>query len=258
MKQKDLLNLNVEDFYHIVRTGEVSTIETINYIQAITDNYDLSKLEYLLSDIEFYKYIDNIEQESKFRDQTSRLMNEYEEKGKELPIFEVEGLDGRVHKALIFDLEKEFYPHYFFLIDRIIGFIKKKIDSTGNKEISKQKKGFQSKLPPAKIERLYKQMQGNYFDTSLENFEAIFNPNHTNFTPIKRTKKFTNSLLIHFASELFQKENPFDYVSITEYCFKTKNLSQSQNNYIQYTSNHKPRGFQEIDKIIQSIYTPLQ
>jgi len=123
---------------------------------------------------------------------------------------------------------------------------------------SQKKKGFQSKLTVNQIKSLYEQMQGNYFYTSPENFMAIFNQNLTNFTPIKRTKKFTNSLLIYFASELFQKENPNDYVRITEYCFNVKNLSKSQNNYIQYNSNHKPKGFQEIDKIIQTIYTPLQ
>jgi len=38
---------------------------------------------------------------------------------------------------------------------------------------SQKKKGFQSKLTDNQIKSLYEQMQGNYFDTSPENFEAM-------------------------------------------------------------------------------------
>ncbi len=123
---------------------------------------------------------------------------------------------------------------------------------------SLKKKGFQSSLTDSQIKSLYTQLQGNYIDTTPENFEAIFSHELPSFTPIKRKGKFTNSLLIYFASELFQKENPLDYVSITEYCFNGKNLSQSQNNYIKFNNNQKPKGYQQIDKIIQTIYPPLQ
>lgn len=121
----------------------------------------------------------------------------------------------------------------------------------------KQIKGFQPGLSNTQIESLYTQMQGEYFDTDMDNFKAIFSPDLKNFKPIKRTKKFTNALLIYFTSELFQKENPSDYVSITEYCFSAKNLSKSQTNYFSYNKNHKPKGFEKIDSIIKTIYSRL-
>jgi len=135
--------------------------------------------------------------------------------------------------------------------DKLIEELERKYDKT---KLKKNKiTGFQSSLTDKQIENLYGQMQGNYFDTSLGNFRAIFKIKLNNFTPIKRTKKFTNTLLIYFTSELFQKENPLDYVSITEYCFNAKGLSQAQNNYIQYNVNKKPRGYREIDLILKSI-----
>lgn len=116
--------------------------------------------------------------------------------------------------------------------------------------------GFDSSLEPHQIEKLYEKMQGVYFDTSLDNFKAMFKKDLSGFQPIERKKKFTNALLIYFASKLFQKENP-NYVSITEHCFNARNLSQSQTNTYKYNNDSKPRGWQEIDEIIQSIYTPL-
>jgi len=116
--------------------------------------------------------------------------------------------------------------------------------------------GFENNLEPHQIEKLYEKMQGVYFDTSPDNFKAMFKKDLSGFQPIERKKKFTSALLIYFASKLFQKENP-NYVSITEHCFNARNLSQSQTNTYKYNNDSKPRGWQEIDEIIQSIYTPL-
>ena len=114
-------------------------------------------------------------------------------------------------------------------------------------------KGFNTKLTEEQIETLYEKMQGNYFDTSLENFKNMFNQKLIDFTPIKKTKKLTNTLLIYFTSELFQKDNPNDYVKITEYCFDVSGLSQAQTNTFNYNKTNKPSGFESIDEIIKSL-----
>lgn len=119
--------------------------------------------------------------------------------------------------------------------------------------------GFQSSLTDKQIENLYSQMNSNFFEATPDNFKAIFKskPLPPDFVPIKRLKTFTSVLCAYFISELFQKENPGDYWSIAEYCFEAKNLRQSLNNAFQFNPKHKPKGYQNIDTILKTIYTSL-
>lgn len=126
------------------------------------------------------------------------------------------------------------------------------------KELSKpsqltKAKGFDSKLSAEQIKCIYNQMQGIYFDTTLENFGKIFKSNPlVNFTPIKTKPKFSKVLLAYFISGLFQRQNP-NLWSIGEYCFGKKDLCQSLTNAYSTNKNSKPRGSDGIDIIIGSI-----
>jgi hypothetical protein len=125
------------------------------------------------------------------------------------------------------------------------------------------KTGFQSSLIDGQIQSLFDQSKGKYIDisTNPDHFKAIFKnePLPAGFIPIKRVKKFTNTLLAYFVFELFYKENQTDYWHIATNCFdKAKHLKQSLNNTIQYNPDNKPKGYKEIDTILKNIYTPLQ
>jgi hypothetical protein len=124
-------------------------------------------------------------------------------------------------------------------------------------------KGFQSSLTDLQIQTLFDLLKGSYIDknTNPDHFKAIFKNEllPAGFIPIKRVKKFTNTLLGYFVSELFQKENQSDYWHIAENCFeRAKNLKQSLNNTIQYNPGNKPKGYNEIDTILKTFTPPLQ
>ena len=126
-----------------------------------------------------------------------------------------------------------------------------------------QSTGFQSSLTDEQIQRLFELLKGKYIDknTNPDHFKAIFKnePLPAGFISIIRVKKFTNTLLAYFVSELFYKENQSDYWHIAASCFdKAKNLKQSLNNTIQYNPDNKPKGYKEIDIILKNIYPPLQ
>lgn len=94
--------------------------------------------------------------------------------------------------------------------------------------------------------------------TTYEQFEAVFTGQPIGIIDkIERTKKFTNVLLTYFVSELFQKSNPNDYLSIAESCFDgAKNLSQTQNNYY-YNQNRLPKNHTLIDSLLKDLQNPL-
>ena len=140
--------------------------------------------------------------------------------------------------------------------------IKTNIDNLKN-STNPLRTGFQSNLTDEQIQRLFELLKGSYIDinTNPGHFRAIFrsNPLPADYLPIKKTKQFTGTLLAYFISELFQKENQSDYWHIAGYCFdKAKNLKQSLKNAYDYNPDRKPKGYNEIDAILKSIYSPLQ
>ncbi|WP_431158031.1 hypothetical protein [Winogradskyella poriferorum] len=113
--------------------------------------------------------------------------------------------------------------------------------------------------PDKELPELYNLMIGNYklisSETSLEQFTEVFTGKSIkNIKPIKRTAKFTNSLLAYFVNELFYKSYPNSYLSIAEACFEAKNLSKAITNYSNNKSR-KPKNFEIIDDIISQIKT---
>jgi hypothetical protein len=116
--------------------------------------------------------------------------------------------------------------------------------------------------PDVELPELYRLMINKYkliaSDTTYEQFKAVFTGQLIDvIDKIERTKKFTNVLLTYFVSELFQKSNPNDYLSIAESCFDgAKNLSQAQTNYF---NNQKslPKNHTLIDDLLKDLQNPL-
>jgi len=151
------------------------------------------------------------------------------------------------------------------ITERLIPLIKNEIDSLQTFSASKEPtkaKGLYSTLTDDQIETLFELLKGKFFDinTNPDHFKAIFKnePLPAGFIPIKRVKKFTNTLLAYFIYELFQKENQSDYWHIAVNCFENaKNLKQSLKNAFDFNPERKPKGYEEIDIILKSIYSPL-
>jgi hypothetical protein len=183
------------------------------------------------------------------------------------------------------DLKTDFYPsiesyfkwyngndnltksEYFYMYKAFFEFYndtKKEIESLNPKRAKiSLNTGFQSSLPDEQIQNLFDQLKCKYIDrnTNQDNFKAIFKnePLPAGFIPIKRVKKFTNTLLAYFVYELFYKENQTDYWHIAVSCFdKAKNLKQSLRNAYEYNPDRKPKGYKDIDTVLNNIYPPLQ
>jgi len=130
-----------------------------------------------------------------------------------------------------------------------------------NSKIIPLPNGYNSGLNQTQINFLYRQLtiHGKYIDvkTDIKHFQAIFKntPLPNDFKTIKRNKKFTNTLLAYFISELFQKDNQNDFWSIAQICFGVNNLRQSFQNFYNTNKNHKPKGFQPFDEIFKTITT---
>jgi hypothetical protein len=114
--------------------------------------------------------------------------------------------------------------------------------------------GFQSNLSIDQIENLYFQLKGSYIDenTNKDHFLAIFINE-----PLPRGCKIewlkSNALITYFIKKIFHSDNPFNvWVKAQSIFIKDKkpmrNLRQSENNPF-------PKGYEEIDKILKSIYT---
>lgn len=127
-------------------------------------------------------------------------------------------------------------------------------------KLNRSSSGFQSNLQEQQIDYLFQLLRERFINpnTKQDHFRAIFRnePLPLDFEKIRKQKVFTNSLLAYFIQELFQKNNPNDYWSIAEKCFVAKNLKQSATGYF-ITANQKPKGFEEIDSILEIIDRPL-
>jgi hypothetical protein len=136
------------------------------------------------------------------------------------------------------------------------------IGHTSINKIRSKKTSYKWQGNPDELPKLYKLMIDKYKligpDTTPEQFKAVFTGQPIDkIDKIERTKKFTNVLLTYFVSELFQKSNPNDYLSIAESCFDgAKNLSQAQTNYIN-NQNRLPKSHSLIDDLLIDLKNPL-
>lgn len=143
------------------------------------------------------------------------------------------------------DREKQRYHlkeinYYLYHIRYLIEFLSRK-------KYSKPKplKGFQTNYSDAKIEALYNQMSGQYFQATLQDWKAVFTtgelpPGHS----IVWLK--SNVLLAFFISEAIHPFNNEPW-SRSEMIFGKNNLQQSNFN------NPYPRGAEKLKSIIQTI-----
>lgn len=181
------MNNSIRDFFDSVLHGELGYLEIDNFIQKNTDNYKLSKLKLLLRDIEFWLFYDQNKKECETEYLIEEKIQELEKKGEQVPLIEMKTPDGKVIKFL--DKEKLLFPHDFFTIYQLKNYLKKLIKESP--DAAQRKKGFESKLKDNQIKSLYKQMQGNYFDTSPENLKAFLQGGNLDGIVIKWTDKST-------------------------------------------------------------------
>lgn len=130
------------DFFDLVRTGNVTDIDIQEFVYKKTKKHNIEKLKTLLKDIEFYLFV---EKEFLISEITPEMWTEkhnyYKEKGKEMPFKEFENIMIKLNakKGIdtsnepkyyrYYDEEKIFFPHEFFCIYQLGNYIGKLIDN---------------------------------------------------------------------------------------------------------------------------------
>lgn len=247
--------MTAKEFEMILIEGLNQTPESLtSYFKSIAKQNDIHLAiltKGLLDAFErLYEYVNSNDYESYCLDETGK--REYIKKTINLNVLTSGKIAGTLTNKNILYL----WPALKSLVSEI-----KKLDKT--KESKQLIYGFNSRLTDEQIQTLFEQLKGEYLDSNINpnHFKAVFkiDPLPSDFIPIKRVKKFTNTLLAYFISELFQSENQSDYWHIAGNCFeKAKNLKQSLKNAYDFNLDRKPKGYKEIDKILKSIYSPLQ
>ena len=130
--------LTVYNFFDLLISEELSSLDIDNYIQNLTDNFSLKKLKKLLHDIEFCFSLEKEERETEITsEEIEQAITELKKQGREVPITKhppLKGKNGIVfsegHDSL--NLEKLIYPYEYFSIYIAIGEIKHLIKEKEN------------------------------------------------------------------------------------------------------------------------------
>jgi hypothetical protein len=86
--------MKTEDFFNLAMSGELSELDTLNIVEFLTDGFNEKKLNLLCNDFDMYLLLADEKYEASFtREDVLRRMDEYEQKGKEIPL-----LDNKAYK----------------------------------------------------------------------------------------------------------------------------------------------------------------
>jgi hypothetical protein len=228
---------------------ELTGVEIYNYLNKITGNFNPEQTQKALKDIDVYYHMEFLE---RINDESIKLFakNGWEIPYKACPKPELNDNMTEKQKAFITNFPdklpdyekmiKKTHPYTGYSLYEAIKILKNKVKEPKKEQI----KGFQSKLTDEQITSLYNKMQGNYFDTSPENFKSIFRDE-----PIQTHIDWNKSsvLLAYFIKKLFYIDNPFDYWNKAKFIFNAKNLRQSESN------NPYPKGHTDIDNILNNL-----
>lgn len=116
------------DFFDELIDGEYSDLETYNYIDEVTNNFDEDKIKIILKDLELYLFASKMELENDFN------LNDLVGKDKQYKtIDEIPYTEHKSHfdntTVIHYDYEKLFYPHRFFNHYRLKKLLKSKLKS---------------------------------------------------------------------------------------------------------------------------------
>lgn len=131
----------VQDFFEKVKEGNLTQLEIYNQVQKFTDNFDLTKLEILFQDFEFFLFVEKEERLGEFsKEEITKALSELEKKKKPIPFIEIPKLPtiGIKHKKdktdKIIDVEKLLYPYDFFTCYQFSKFLTSEIKNRRAKE----------------------------------------------------------------------------------------------------------------------------
>lgn len=144
---------SIYKIFENIRSGTMGESETHKFLKEYSNDYNYEVLQLLLKDLEFYFFMVKEEKLSEFSwEEKEKVINEFEEKNIELPVFprlidilpehlkEKERLKNTgwdLDRALNVDWEKVLFPHEFFLLYQFQRQLRNKIEevkkSTTNK-----------------------------------------------------------------------------------------------------------------------------
>jgi len=114
------------EFFDLVLSGELGELDIQTYIEKTTNNYDLTKLELLLKDIQYCLFCEKEEKISQYSSsEIFEAIDELKGRNKEIPYKVIPPFTTKEGKVITdgsksIDLEKLLYPYYFFGIYQLI------------------------------------------------------------------------------------------------------------------------------------------
>ncbi len=185
---------DINDFFNLVKAGEISQLEIFNRAQFLTDNFDLNKLCLLEEDFYhyFFKLKENKRAEYSIAD-ISAAIEKCKISGKAIPYIKLptrKTKNGEIKEEDIVDYEKLLYPNDFFYCYQFRNFLKRELENrnTQNEELQLNKSDNFS-IPgdyfeyidlhknSSKLTDFFDKLKKHHFihtDTKAANFKKIF------------------------------------------------------------------------------------
>jgi hypothetical protein len=139
---------------------------------------------------------------------------------------------------------------------KVLSIIENHLKQKNEPEQQSQKlTGFYTGFNDRQLERLYHYFTKEIFfihsGTKYEHFKAAFKEDYLpgDYTPIKRTGKFTNVLLAYFIYKYFNQGNEKIWKKTNYLFYNTKITASTRANYSQYNKKEKPKNAILIDNI---------
>lgn len=110
----------VYDFFDSVRSGELGILDIENYIESITDGFNLIKLKLLLKDVEYCLFVGKEEKEAEFsKEDILRAIDELSKQKKDIPYITFPDIKNEAGEIIseaskILDLERLLFPYEFY------------------------------------------------------------------------------------------------------------------------------------------------
>ncbi|HPI30314.1 MAG TPA: hypothetical protein PLS26_07275 [Bacteroidales bacterium] len=127
------MEMTVYEFFDLVYSGELGTIDIYNYVKEVTNNFEIQKLKLLKYDIEYCYSCEKEEKEDEFSQvDIENAIDRLKKQNREIPYYyrkEMKNKNGEVvfPECKILNKEKLLFPFDFFCVHQLLGLIEKLI-----------------------------------------------------------------------------------------------------------------------------------
>lgn len=197
-------DLSINEIFNTVRYNDLGKSDIYKILKKYTEDFDNEITKSVVSDLEFYLFIEKQEFESTLTNEDiDRAIQELNDKGRDIPYIEfnlnrvindknesVIDLTQEIRNEKYLNLEELLYPFEFFSLYQLKNFLKLKLDSSkdDNSIIAVPKLKTHLKIEDNNIKKL----ANNFFEGEIENLELLkylsenFSSTHPRFNDLTK------------------------------------------------------------------------